>query len=199
MKHAVNMAERKKTKKHKVRFVCLLSRLCLRCCLHVCLYMWLCITNVKRVSICDCLLLICQEIACVRTVVSLCVCVCACVFYTQNLAFVRSCVVCVCQHVLKFLCNNVVWGLVWCFFLCNSALWISIYECVPNLSQVLGDYGLSQFGHVLGHLGTVARLRAGYTWISEPNKLWKFFPHVIGGKSILLHPPLLVGNTDSGE
>lgn len=63
-----------------------------------------------------------------------------------------------------------------CLPLCNSALWICFCDCVPNLLQVLGDNGLSQFRQVLGHLGTVARSGAGYTWISDPYTLWKVSP-----------------------
>lgn len=85
-----------------------------------------------------------------------CVCLCMCILNT------KSGVVCIFTGMpacVKVLVQErcVRFGLL----LCNSTLCISVYERVPNLLQVLGDYRLSRFRQVLGHLGTVARSRAG--------------------------------------
>lgn len=47
---------------------------------------------------------------------------------------------------------------------------VSVYQC-PRVHAKPRNYGLNQFRQVCGHLGTVAKSRASYTWIQEPETL----------------------------
>lgn len=47
---------------------------------------------------------------------------------------------------------------------------VSVYQH-PRVHAKPRNYGLNQFRQVSGHLGTVAKSRAGYTWIQEPETL----------------------------
>lgn len=81
----------------------------------------------------------------------------------------------VCQHVWKCLCNNCVCEVCTGDLLCNSALCISVCECVPKLLGAL-EVCKASSGKFLDTLVQVPQLKLVIPGILEPAKTVEIFP-----------------------